>query len=92
MVLDKIEIVVLIDVMPMMDVVKIRVELVIEDSVMVVVGQDVQDYEHIVLVHLLRVENLNYYNRLVVFFDNNLFKRTEKKHNIFFLMNIFLLN
>jgi hypothetical protein len=74
LVLDKIEIVVLIDVMPMMVVVKIRVELVIEDSVMVVVGQDVPDYEHIVLVHLLRVENLNYYNPLVVFFDNNLFK------------------
>jgi hypothetical protein len=54
-VLDEKENVVLIDVMPMMDVVKIHVELVVEDYLLVVVRQDVDDYKHIVLFHLLLV-------------------------------------
>jgi hypothetical protein len=50
------------------------VESVVVDWVLVMVDPDVEDYEHIVLVHSLLVENLTHHNLLVVFFDNNLFQ------------------
>jgi hypothetical protein len=85
LVLDAKELVVLIDAMSMMDVVKNHVELAVEDYLLVVIDQDDDQYEHILLVQQLLVENLNHYNLLVVFFDNNL-----KKTNCSFLINIFL--
>jgi hypothetical protein len=55
LVLDEKENVVLIDVMPVMDVVKNHVELVVEDYLLLVIVQDVEHYKHIVLVPLLLV-------------------------------------
>jgi hypothetical protein len=42
-----------------------------------VVDQDDDDNEHIGLFQLLLDEILNYYNHLVVFFDNNLIRKRK---------------
>jgi len=79
LVVEEKEIVGLIDVMSMMDVLISHVELVGEDYLLVMVDQDVDDYKYNLLVQMLLVGTVKYYNHLVVFYDNNLI-RQEKKH------------
>jgi hypothetical protein len=75
------EIVGLIDVMSMMDVLISRVELVGEDYLLMMVDQDVDDYKYNLLVQMLLVGIVNYYNHLVVFYDNNLIR--QEKNTLF---------
>jgi hypothetical protein len=81
---DRKEIVVQVVVMLMMDFVMFHDNLMIVDWTMNFVDLDDDDNEHIVLFPLLLDEILNYYNHLVVFFDNNLIKRDVISSNFFF--------
>ena len=75
LVLDRKEIVVPIDVKLTMDVVLHHEDLVVVDYLKNFVDLDDEDYEHTELFQLLLDKIQNYYNHLVVFFDNNLIKR-----------------
>jgi hypothetical protein len=81
LVVEQKEIVGLIDVMSMMDVLISRVELVGEDYLLMMVDQDVDDYKYNLLVQMLLVGIVNYYNHLVVFYDNNLIR--QEKNTLF---------
>jgi len=85
LVVEEKEIVGPIDVMSMMDVLISHVELVGEDYLLMMVDQDVDDYIYNLLVQMLLVGTVKYYNHLVVFYDNNLICQEKKTH---FLRNI----
>jgi len=77
LVVEEKEIVGPIDVMSMMDVLISHVELVGEDYLLVMVDQDVDDYIYNLLVQMLLVGTVKYYNHLVVFYDNNLIRQEK---------------